>query len=490
MSCCTNGFLDQKVPSLLDSGSMVTLICKGYVAKNILPLLNKSSGKLTEAHSMFRLSATNNEVMPVSKYFEADVTLLGFRILLVGFLVVKDPNVLLEPQHSTQLPGVIGCNLIWLGYEEFGRVYGFGAFEEFHCLADVHPVVFTQLCSFYYQSKLQDNPPTIIQVSSSSIKFGTSETSSSEAKKVPDTSLDNILGQVWVGITHEPICIPANLVKVVQGKTDKITQCLTCMVGPRDTNNLPMGIVVNRAMVTPKKSKKVPIILANTNSYNVWIRQPLLATNVVEVESCPWDYQTILSCDGKGISVSFCPVPTLEVQEEIFVASTSVTRTGEMNSSNQTKDQGEKPKFGSQPKFNSPHFDFQKELDRLPFPLNLGKVEMSKAQQIRFLELIYDNQSVFSLCDEDLGLCDHLKHTIPTTMDKPIYLLHQTIPVQLQAEIRKCLDTWLKQGIIQPSQSPYALQVVIIRKKTGEIRLCINLQALNAITVRNSFPLP
>ena len=58
--------------------------------------------------------------MPVSKYFEADVTLLGFRIPQVGFLVVKDPNVLLEPQYSTQLPGVIGCNLIWLGCEEFG----------------------------------------------------------------------------------------------------------------------------------------------------------------------------------------------------------------------------------------------------------------------------------------------------------------------------------------------------------------------------------
>ena len=115
--------LGQKVPSLLDSGSMVTLIHEGYFTKNIQPLLGKSSGKLAEAHSMFWLSAANNEVMPVSKYFEADVTLLGFRIPWVGFLVVKDPNVLLEPQYSTQSPGVIGCNLIQLGCEEFGRSY-------------------------------------------------------------------------------------------------------------------------------------------------------------------------------------------------------------------------------------------------------------------------------------------------------------------------------------------------------------------------------
>ena len=73
---------------------------------------------------------------------------------------------------------------------------------------------------------------------------------------------------------------------------------------------------------------------------------------------------------------------------------------------------------------------------------------MTRAQQVRFLELISDNQSVFSLCDEDLGLCDHLKHTIPITTDIPVYLPHYAIPVQLQAEVHKCFDTWLKQGII------------------------------------------
>ena len=117
--------LGQQIPSLLDSGSMVTLIREGHFIKNILPLLKKTAVDLTEAYSLFQLSAANNEVMPVGRYFEADITLLGFTIPHVGFLMVKDPNTLLEPQHSTQLLGVIGCNLIQLGCEEFGRVYGF-----------------------------------------------------------------------------------------------------------------------------------------------------------------------------------------------------------------------------------------------------------------------------------------------------------------------------------------------------------------------------
>ena len=115
---------------------------------------------------------------------------------------------------------------------------------------------------------------------------------------------------------------------------------------------------------------------------------------------------------------------------------------------------------------------------------------LSLSQQKHFLELVYDYQSVFSLCDEDLGLCYCLKHTIPTTMSKPVYLPHHIIPVQLQTEVHKCLDTWLKQGIIQPSRSPYASQVVIVRKKSGEICLCINFRALNTVAIHDSFPLP
>ena len=100
---------------------------------------------------------------------------------------------------------------------------------------------------------------------------------------------------MWVGSIHKVICIPANSAKVLQGKTVKITHHLTCMVKARAVNNLPMGLVVNRTMVTPNKSKKWPIAIVNTNSYNIWICQPLLAADIVEVESCPWDYQSMLS---------------------------------------------------------------------------------------------------------------------------------------------------------------------------------------------------
>ena len=94
---------------------------------------------------------------------------------------------------------------------------------------------------------------------------------------------------------------------------------------------------------------------------------------------------------------------------------------------------------------------------------------------------------MFSLHDEDLGFCSKLAYTIPTMTDRPVYLPHRTIPWQLQSEVHKCLDTRLRQGIIRPSRSPYASQVVIVCKKTGEIQLCVDYCKLNSIVVRDAF---
>ena len=194
-----------------------------------------------------------------------------------------------------------------------------------------------------------------------------------------------------------------------------------------------------------------------------------------------------MSQESDDVKVSFCPVPTSEIQAEIMAASvvenSETKKTKATSKKSKNKEQGKRHRFGPRPEVNHFDFDFKKELDRLPFPMNIREVEMSKAQQWRFLELIYDNKDVFMLCDEDLGLCDRLKHTIPTMTDKLVYLLQCTILVQLQAEVHKCLDTWLKQGVIRPYQSPYASLVVIVCKKTGDIHLCVDFRVLNAMTV-------
>ena len=179
-------------------------------------------------------------------------------------------------------------------------------------------------------------------------------------------------------------------------------------------------------------------------------------------------------------------MPSSEVQTEILSQGVSNTEPGTTNQ----PEEGKRPKFGLDPNFNDPDFDFKKELSQLPFLVNMGEVNMNELKQKWFLELIYDNQSVFSLCDEDLGLCDHLKHTIPMTTDRPIYLPHHTIPVQLQAEVCKCLDTWLSKVSFGLREAHMHGKLSLSVKKTGEIRLCTDFRALNTVTICDLFPLP
>ena len=116
-------------------------------------------------------------------------------------------------------------------------------------------------------------------------------------------------------------------------------------------------------------------------------------------------------------------------------------------------------------------------------------IEMTCEQQSQFINIIYDHPEVFSLHDEDLDFCNKIKYTIVATSNRPVYLLHHTIPPQLLGEVHKFLNTWLRQGIIRLSQSPYASQVVIVQKKDRG-NLCMDYQNLNSIMVRDAFPLP
>ena len=162
---------------------------------------------------------------------------------------------------------------------------------------------------------------------------------------------ESVLGQVWVGNTCQAICILANSMKVMQGETNKVTRRLSCMVEARVCHNLPRGIVVNRTMITPYKNKQVPIALMNTNTYNVWICQPLLAADIVEAEDCPWDYQSSMSHDGNKSNISFCPVPSTEVQAEIAAVTVTTAEPGKKLET--THEGGERLKFRSRPDFNN-----------------------------------------------------------------------------------------------------------------------------------------
>ena len=90
------------------------------------------------------------------------------------------------------------------------------------------------------------------------------------------------LGQVIEGNKMQTICVLGNTTITVLDQMNKSVPQIMCLVEQASHHILPVGIVVNKCLVNPM-SKVVPIILINSNKYNVWIRQHLLPAELYDI---------------------------------------------------------------------------------------------------------------------------------------------------------------------------------------------------------------
>ena len=107
-----------------------------------------------------------------------------------------------------------------------------------------------------------------------------------------------------------------------------------------------------------------------------------------------------------------------------------------------------------------------------------------------FIQLVKKNQSIFSKGEYDLGCATAVKHRINTENCAPVRQCLRRQPPCHQEEVDRQLDEWLQQGRIFPSQSEYASNIVIVKKKDGSLRFCVDYRQLNERTVKDSYPLP
>ena len=106
--------------------------------------------------------------------------------------------------------------------------------------------------------------------------------------------------------------------------------------------------------------------------------------------------------------------------------------------------------------------------------------------------LLWEYHDIFSLEKHDMGHTKVTKHKIVLKdPDTPPFKewFHRIPPPQLD-EVREHLKLMLDAGVVQLSNSPWCNAVVLVRKKEGSLSFCIDFQRLNALTIKDSHPLP
>lgn len=108
----------------------------------------------------------------------------------------------------------------------------------------------------------------------------------------------------------------------------------------------------------------------------------------------------------------------------------------------------------------------------------------------RITQKLNSMSDVFAHDDLDFGRTDKVKHHIKLFEETPFK--HRARPIHPHdvGAVRKHLQELLDAGVIRESESPFSSPIVVVRKKNGQIRLCVDYRKLNLQTVKDAYALP
>ena len=108
----------------------------------------------------------------------------------------------------------------------------------------------------------------------------------------------------------------------------------------------------------------------------------------------------------------------------------------------------------------------------------------------RIISKLEQIPEVFSQHDLDFGRTDRVKHHIRLHDETPFK--HRARPIHPRdiEAVRDHLRDLLEAGVIRESESPFSSPIVVVRKKNGDVRLCIDYRKLNLHTFKDAYALP
>ena len=120
----------------------------------------------------------------------------------------------------------------------------------------------------------------------------------------------------------------------------------------------------------------------------------------------------------------------------------------------------------------------------------LGCENWMESQQQAVRDCITNHHKILAVEDKELRQTDLVKHKIKLDNYVPFKERYRKIPPHQYKEVKKHLTEMLEIGAIRRSESPWTSAVVLVRKKDGSLRFCIDLRKLNSRTVKDAYSIP
>ncbi|CAG9114451.1 unnamed protein product [Plutella xylostella] len=108
----------------------------------------------------------------------------------------------------------------------------------------------------------------------------------------------------------------------------------------------------------------------------------------------------------------------------------------------------------------------------------------------KLCEVLNSKRDCFAFTLEELGKTSLTQMHIELKDDIPVTYRPYRLSMPERAKVNDIVDNLLTNGIIRESQSEYASPIILVAKKNGEKRLCVDYRALNRKTVKEKFPMP
>lgn len=202
------------------------------------------------------------------------------------------------------------------------------------------------------------------------------------------------------------------------------------LVEPVNDKNLGKGLLVGKTLVRGRK--EVPVRILNTNMYSVTLKK-----NTILGESC-----SVMSV------------------------------TGSIDDGQNTTHKGSKCS--------------QKLLEVLTS--SCTNLEPGHMKEVK--KLIEEYCDVFAIDDSQMGRTNLVKHPINTGNADPIRQHPRRLPIAKRDDAERIIKDMHDQGIIEPSDSPWSSPVVLVKKKDGSTRFCVDYRRLNEVTKKDCYPIP